>query len=72
MWRCPRVNKSNISRGPHVTYDWPIASWVVVTWGLLLFEHTDTTENITFPQLRWFAVMDLIRVLKTLGSSVMY
>ena len=29
------------------------ASWVMVTWDPLLREQTDTTENITFPQLRW-------------------
>ena len=31
------------------------ASWVMVTWGTS-FEQTYTNENITFPQLHWWAV----------------
>ena len=33
------------------------ASWVMVTWGPTLNRMTETTENITFLQLRWRAVI---------------
>ena len=40
--------------------DWPMASWVVVTWEHLLVKRmteTDMTENITFQRSCWRAVM---------------
>ena len=46
--------------GSHVIWDWPMASWVVVTLGPLC-EHTHTTEDVTFPQLRWRAVTRILR-----------
>ena len=53
-WGVLKWTNLNRSWGPHVTCDWPIPSWVVVTWGPPpLFEQPDTAENITFPQARY-------------------
>ena len=43
----------------HMTCYWRMASWVMVTWRPppRLGRQTDVTENITFRQLRWRAVI---------------
>ena len=45
--------------GSHVTCDWPMVSRAMLTWGSPVnrMRETDTTENITFPQLRCLMVM---------------
>ena len=44
--------------GPHMTCDWLMEPSVIVTWDPpSLNRQTDRTENITFLQLRWRAVI---------------
>ena len=68
VWTCPGLvslygegrgagQESGGGVSPHMTSDWRMVSWVMVTWRLpSLGRQTDRTENITCLQLRWRAV----------------
>ena len=46
------------------------ASRVIVTWRLLVNRQTHTTENITFTQIRWWAVMIVIRTILSTAKEL--
>ena len=63
----------NISRRVPIMDKWGRRSmWVVVTRTPTLFKDrmTDTTENIIFPQLSWWAVITQITMCKWLISTI--
>ena len=63
---CPLMNKFEHIWGSHVSCELPVSSESVVTWDpppLWTEWQTDTIVNITFPQLRWLAVM-ILRYIK--------
>ena len=50
------------------------ASWVMVTWSLTppTPRQTDMTESITFPQLRWRAVMNTSNIIKRILNCLQF